>query len=303
MRRAALLALVLVAGCGFGPGDEQEGGAELRITRDFGREELAADEFATIREDATVMRLLQSGHDVETRFGGNFVQEIDGLAGSQSEMRDWFYWVNGQEADKGATEWEVHPGDVIQWDNRKWIAGQRIPAIVGAFPEPFRSGTDGDRLPVRVECADTGAGVCSDVKDALARAGARVSTAQIGASGGTELIRVLVGRWEQVRDVRTAALLEEGPETSGVFAQFADGGERLELLDERGEVARDAPVGSGIVAALAPEDQGIVWIVSGPDDVGVEAAAAALDERSLRNAFAVAATPEGPLKLPVANGE
>ena len=40
-------------------------------------------------------------------------------------------------------------------------------------------------------------------------------------------------------------------------------------------------------------------MVTGLDDVGVQAAAAALDARSLRNAFAVAATPDGPVKLPL----
>ena len=54
---------------------------------------------------------------------------------------------------------------------------------------------------------------------------------------------MLVGTWDELRDVRTPATLEEGPEASGVFARFADDGERLELLDEDGDVARDADAG------------------------------------------------------------
>jgi hypothetical protein len=191
---------------------------------------------------------------------------------------------------------------VIQWDNREWIATQRIPAIVGAYPEPFRSGTEGERLPVRLECAEPSDDVCADVKDTLTAAGARVSSSQLAASGGEELIRVLVGTWEQLRDVRTPATLEQGPQESGVFARFADDGTRLELLDESGEVAQTADTGTGLVAATALEEQALVWLVTGLEDVGVQAAAAILDERSLRNAFAVAATADGPLKLPVVEG-
>jgi hypothetical protein len=299
---ALLIALCCVglAGCGFGEGDEQEGGASLRVTRDFGHEQLAADEIEAVREDETVMRLLQEHHDVETRFGGKFVESIDGVEGSGGEgTRDWFYFVNGVLADRGAADWEVDGGDVIQWDNRDWSATQRIPAIVGAYPEPFRSGTEGERLPVRLECADPGGQTCDDVKETLTAVGARVSTAQLAAAGGSELIRVLVGRWDELRDVRTPALLEQGPEASGVFARFTDDGERLELLDEGGDPVRTADAGTGLVAASALEEQAVVWMVTGIDEVGLQAAAAALDARTLRNAFAVAATPDGPVKLPL----
>ena len=307
MRTLALLAVITtlcLGGCGFGEGDAQDGGASLRVTRDFGHEQLGADELETVREDETVMRLLQEHHDVETRFGGKFVESIDGVEGSGGEgTRDWFYFVNGVLADRGAADWEVDSGDVIQWDNRDWSATQRIPAIVGAYPEPFRSGTGGERLPVRLECADPGGQTCEDVKETLNAVGARVSTAQLAAAGGEELIRVLVGRWDELREVRTPALLEEGPEASGVFARFADDGQRLELLDEDGDAVRTADAGTGLVAAAALEEQAVVWMVTGIDEVGVQAAAATLEPRALRNAFAVAATPDGPVKLPLVEEE
>ena len=53
------------------------------------------------------------------------------------------------------------------------------------------------------------------------------------------------------------------------------------------------------MAATALEEQAVVWIVTGLDDLGVQAAASMLDARSLRNGFAVAATPDGPVKLPL----
>ena len=82
--RAASLAVALalsLAGCGLGAGDERGGGAELRVTRDFGQELLASAERERVSEGDTVMRLLQSEADVDTEYGGGFVQSIDGLSG------------------------------------------------------------------------------------------------------------------------------------------------------------------------------------------------------------------------------
>ena len=62
--------------------------------------------------------------------------------------------MNGQEASVGAADRELRPGDVVQWDYRDWTATMSIPAIVGAYPEPFLHGFEGKRLPVRVECPD-----------------------------------------------------------------------------------------------------------------------------------------------------
>jgi Domain of unknown function (DUF4430) len=295
----SLLAAALVAGCGFGAGDEQDGGAELRVTRDFGREELHTATEDAVREDETVMRLLQSERDVETRYGGKFVQSIEGVeATAGGERRDWFYFVNGIEADKGAADYELSPGDVVQWDYRGWGATMRVPAIVGAFPEPFTSGVEGKKLPTRLECDESAEEACDEVRRRLSAHGVKTARATIGAPGTDEVLRVVVGRWSEVRLVREAKLLEEGPELSGVFARFAADGRSLELLDSEGTTRRAEP-GTGVVAATRVDDRFPVWFVTATDAQGVAAAARLLDEQTLRNAFAVAGGPGGEERLPV----
>src|SRR3712207_1269915 len=88
-----------LCGCGLGAGDQREGdAAQLRVTRDFGRAQLGTARLARVSEGSTVMRFLRSEFKVETRFGGRFVQSIDGLEGQgEGGRRDWFYWVNGIE--------------------------------------------------------------------------------------------------------------------------------------------------------------------------------------------------------------
>lgn len=301
---ASLLLVGALSGCGLGPGEERTGGVELRVTRGFGQDLLHAAERGRVRAADTVMRLLQSERRVETAYGGGFVQSIDGIEGEgASGRRDWFYFVNGLEAGSGASERRLFPGDVVQWDYRRWDAAMSVPAIVGAYPEPLASGVEGKRLPVRIECADDRGRACREVERRLRAAGVTASVGPFGDVAGENTLRVIVAPWALARRVRAATSLEEGPAASGVFARFRDGGSRLDLLDPGGRVARSAPPGSGLVAATALEGQQRVWLVTGVDEVGVNRAAAALDRGSLRDRFAVAALPDGVRALPLGAGE
>jgi hypothetical protein len=138
---AGVLALVLAA-CGSQPA--AHGHAAVWITRDRGAKVLLAK---TVPAGLTAMEALQRVAKVKTRYGGRFVQSIDGLAGSLGAHRDWFYFVNGYEADRGAADYTLHPGDVEWWDYRSWAHAIHVPIVVGAFPEPFLHGYDGKRHP------------------------------------------------------------------------------------------------------------------------------------------------------------
>ena len=299
---ALAVAASLLGGCGLGAGEEQEGGAQLRVTRDFGHEVLGAVRLDTLREDQTVMRMLRSEFDVDTRFGGRFVQAIDGLEGAgPAGTSDWFFFVNGIESGTGAAEYELSPGDRVQWDHRSWGAAMRVPAIVGAFPEPFLHGTEGERRPVRVECDEVESDPCRDAKQALDDVGVATSSSSLGAPGTEAVTRLVVARWPEARIVRGAPTLEDGPEASGVFARFAEDGRSLELLDEEGEVARTVRPGDGtaLVAALQPRAEELLWLVTSLDAEGLAAGVAALEEERLRDAFAVAVTGDTVEKLPL----
>ena len=294
-----LLLAAALGGCGLGAGKERGGaGARLDVTRGFGQARLATAGVAHVRDGETVMRFLRSERRIATSYGGGFVQSIDGLAGNGSRQRDWFYFVNGLEASVGAAAYKLSPGDVVQWDYRDWSATDRVPAIVGAYPEPFVHGTGGKRLPTRLECASPSSGSCRAVQRRLSSQGVVASGSALGAGAGEGSIRVVVGPWSSVRQVKAAAALERGPAQSGVFARFTGGG-ALELLDPDARVARAAPPGTGLLAATKPEDSGPIWIVTGSDDAATQRAADALDPARLRDAFAVAATPSGVVRLPV----
>jgi hypothetical protein len=96
------------------------------------------------------MQALDRVARIKTRYSGRYVQSINGIAGSISARSDWFYFINGYEADRSAAEYRLRSGDVEWWDFRSWRTRMREPVVVGAFPEPFVHGFSGSRLPARV---------------------------------------------------------------------------------------------------------------------------------------------------------
>ena len=144
---ALLAAAALLAGCGGEAGGAEPGTATLWVTRDAGETVLLE---AEVEAGRTVLEALREHAEVETAHGGRFVQSIDGLAGSAEAGEDWFYFVNGLLADRGAAEYRLRPGDVAWWDHRAWIGEPEVAVVVGAFPEPFVHGYAGKRRPAAV---------------------------------------------------------------------------------------------------------------------------------------------------------
>jgi len=140
-----LLLVLALAGCG----EERAGSgtASLWITRDRGAEVIHT---AEVPAGISALEALDRELDVKTRYGGRFVQAIEGLEGSLARQRDWFWYVNGLEGDRSAAEYELRPGDVEWWDYRSWGSVMQIPVVVGAFPEPFLHGFGGKARPAVV---------------------------------------------------------------------------------------------------------------------------------------------------------
>ena len=143
------LALVSCGGEGGAAPASGESGqtAALWVTRDRGADVLIEER---VPAGTRAIEALERHADVETRYGGRFVQSVNGLGGSLDRQEDWFYFLNGVEADRSAAELELRPGDVLWWDFRSWSGEMAQPIVVGAFPEPFLHGWNGERRPAEV---------------------------------------------------------------------------------------------------------------------------------------------------------
>jgi hypothetical protein len=294
----AALAATAVAGCGLGAGSSSDGVATLTVTRDYGSQRIAEASESGPAESETVLRFLDREADITTRYGGGFVQSINGLSGtSGSTLADWFFYVNGVESPTGAADVRVEGGDRIWWDYRRWDAAMRVPAVVGSWPQPLAGAAT-----VPVGCAAARA-LCAEVRDRLERAGVDARVEDLADAAPGDGPRVLVGAWRSIRGDSVAGELDEDPATSGVFARFRAGaGGTLELaeLDVSGNEAAVAGAADGIVAALGDDEDSVTWVVTAARTAGVRAAARLLNARALRDRYAVATGPAGLTPLPVA---
>ena len=285
----ALVAALAAGGCGLGAGSGSDD-VSLTVSADFGARQIGMASAAKAPGSETVMRFLQRNFHVRTRYGGGFVQAINGLAGSTTGPQvDWFYYVNGIEAGVGAANTELHPGDRVWWDRHDWSTAMRVPAVVGSFPEPFRSGSGGKRYPVRIECAQVGDAACNTARNRMRAAGvADAAVAAVGGTAGKDVLRVLVGPWRAVRGDPALQQLQRGPAASGVYVRPSAAGGSIALLDAAGRPVGTLGPGAGVVAATRIGDQQPTWAVTGVDRNGALAAARALDAQALRDRFAAA---------------
>jgi hypothetical protein len=297
---ATIAAAGLLAGCGLGAGKAPTG-VNLTVSSGFGATVLGQVSAPHVGGSETVMRLLMRNAKVTTRYGGGFVQSIEGRSGGQSqgEPVDWFYYVNGIEAPKGAADTVVHAGDSIWWDLHDWSQTEDVPAVVGSFPEPFLRGVEGKRLPVRVECAQVQGSACRTVAKRLQTFGVPAAISTVMPGEEPDIARVLVGPWRALAVEPAALSIERGPGVSGVYARMSADGSTLTVLDADGHTARTLTTGAGLIAATRYSEGGPVWVVTGTDAAGVQAAAGAFDQTTLRNHFAVAlAGPGAALAVP-----
>jgi hypothetical protein len=217
-RLVTLLAVAAaLAGCGGGDGSGAgEGTASLWVTRDRGAEVLLVRE---VPAGLTALQALDREADVETRYGGRFVQAINGIEGSLAAGRDWFYFVNGYAADRGAAEYRLRPGDVQWWDFRSWEGEPEVQVVVGAFPEPFLHGYAGRTRPAAVRYAGPELRAAAHAVGDLVRA-TSVEPAGVPVAEGANVVEVVDG---PERFTATAA----GPGEPVRFVISADAARRL----------------------------------------------------------------------------
>jgi hypothetical protein len=186
VRVAAVAALAIVlAGCGSSSTTSPAGRATLWVTRDRGAHVLHVDR---VPSGTSVMRALERVAKVETRFGGRYVRSIDGH--EEHGRTAWFYYVNGYLADRSAAEYRLRAGDLAWWDLRGWRDPADDPLVVGAFPQPFLSGYDGERRRTVIVSPDA-----SRVRALARRLHATVVQAGVGmVASEVNVIEVSPGR-------------------------------------------------------------------------------------------------------------
>jgi hypothetical protein len=233
------------------------GEAHQRITEGFGARVIQDGDAA---DGVSAMDALRATNTVETVYGGGFVNAIDGLTSDRAGQRDWFYFVNGVAAGRGADQQQLNAGDTVWWDYRPWGGLMDVNAVVGAWPEPFVHGYPSKPTAVAAD---------PPLDDALRAAGAPV------AAGRSDW-RVLVGADADLRKRDPAwrrAMAD--PAAAGLTVRID--GARIRVLAADGETLNDVPGGRAIAAAVrtggSAEGGGVLLAVAGLDAPAARAAA------------------------------
>ena len=282
---ALALCAAAVAGCGLGPGKD-EGDVSLTVTRDYGSKVMLqkTDSIRRVRHRDPPARP-QRGH--------------------HHPLRRRLHPV-----DRRARRWPERRAAAATGSSTSTASSRRSARPSTTPPAATASGGTTATGPPRCACRRWSApGRSRSCTDSRGTAGRRSSIAgprrrpakpptsvcrrlASRRSGPTaDAIEVLVGTWNVVRTNRSAALLADGPDQSGVFARFV-GTRRplLEVLNQQGQPAGSIGKGGGLIAALRPGDGPPTWVVTGTDAKGVAAAAGLLGD-ALRNHYALATQP------------
>jgi len=294
----ALTCLFAIGICGCSTQPSGELRTKIIVTQDFGSE-LMLDKSVTVSNGANAMDALKQVAEVETAYGGGFVNAINGIhsqhKGNNSAKKDWFIYVNGIQTNVGALDYTLHSGDIEHWDFHSWGLHQFIPASIGAFPEPFVHGYEGKARPTVVAYEDNWEKSAEDIASNLKQLGVESisskSIRQLSEDNRKSCNLILVGDM----DCELISELNQAWKRLGFYVYFEEG--KLVRLDPEGEVAAKYKAGSGLIQATQspwnPKGIGacenVVWMVSGTDEAGVKNAVDALinHHAELQHAFAV----------------
>ncbi len=138
---------------------DTEPSVHMLITKAYGSEVLIDTNIA-YTEDFAVLDYLESAAEVETAYGGGFVNAIEGYRSGYTDQkdkikRDWFYTVNGIFSHMGALDYYPEPGDQIHWDYHDWDKSMSASASVSGYPIVLKQGFDTMNVPTVIVCQDT----------------------------------------------------------------------------------------------------------------------------------------------------
>jgi len=269
---------------------ENATGVHLWVTQDFGRSSMYA-ETVGFRPGDAALDILNNNLNIETAHGGTFVNSINGVAsgytgksGGERRKKDWFYWVNGVMASVGADQFVPGTGDVIWWDYHDWSTTMFVPAVIGAYPEPFLHGYNRQNRGAVILYADGYEQQAQKIKRGLEKLHVEpVSAAPFSEEGITKRTgpAIVVGPWTDLKQSEILRGINERGVKNGLYVKFSDDG--FDLLTSSGQTAGTCGKDCGAIVAVGTgSGKGdVLWLVTGVDRQGLENAVAVLSERPL----------------------
>lgn len=298
-----LMMAVLLIGCSK-PQTMEGKEIEILITRDFGKEKLDSKVLNFISE-TTVMDMMEDYFDIETAYGGSFVNSIGGLKSGFTDEKskkkmDWFYYINGRFAEIGAADYDILPGDIIIWDYHDWSSEVRMTSIIGAYPNNFVNDLEGNRMPTIIQYALGYEDEAKKIADYLKAKGADISVSEGAAEGlgDEEGHTILIAPWDEIRRNEGVEDIYKNRNKTGLFFEIE---EQVKVLDFNNQPVQRYEK-AAVIASVSKGygSDGSLWMITGNDEGCIKEGAKLLYEKpeSLKGAFSLMLTNKEIINLP-----
>ena len=230
----------------------------LVVSKDFS----SPKEFNTSFEtDDSVMDLLKSKTTVETSYSGAFVTSINEIPEKGAKGRDWFYYVNGIQAQVGALAYNIQAHDHVWWDYHSWKNGEFISAVIGAYPQPFLSGYAGNKKPTVIRASNAVNNKAMELLASLSSFGVQKAT----LTGFKKMdfsefeFQIIIGQWQELSKYPLVEKLYKARNKVGFVVELSDAGEVV----YNNNTYKNAAV---VLALNSAFQANPIWIITGSND-------------------------------------
>lgn len=300
-----IIIIILSVGCA---NDEIVGeeNVSILVSKDFGNKNIK-DKKIKISEDTNVMELMEENFEVETAYGGGFINAIGGLKSGFTDKKsknklDWFYYVNGILADIGARDYYVQSDDMIIWDYHDWSGNVYVSSIIGAYPMNFVNGNDGEILKTEIAYQENYKKDGEKLFDFLKVKGVKnIEMTKMGElkleDGQTNSI--IIGNWDEIYKLEEIKNYYENREKLGMFFEID---EKIKLFNHKRELTKEYDKGAVITSISKQYGMtGSLWMVTGNDEESIKKAVNILNTipEKIRGKFSVFITEDEIISLPI----
>ncbi|MCT4592894.1 MAG: DUF4430 domain-containing protein [Anaeromicrobium sp.] len=254
---------------------------DLVVTTNYGNKRLYGKNVGLVKDEVG-MEVLFRNLDIQTAYGGGFVNSINGIeskytffTGKDRKKEDWFYWVNGIMAPIGVAEYRPEPGDVIWWDYHNWSYTMFAPAVIGSYPQPFKSGFFGKNPGTVIMYTDKYKAEAEKLKESLIKKG--VKQVDVARYNPTVLEKpkkyyMVLGVWDELaKKSKLIKDINRKNKLIGTYVKFQDG--KLKRLNFKGKTISSYDHAGAVYAYAAGLGSVCpVWMITGTDDEGVKKA-------------------------------
>ena len=295
---AAFIAFMLLTGCAnekVVQADKNE--LTILVTRDYGRE-IIEEKIVLYKDGDTVMDLMQDNFDVETAYGGGFLNSIDGIVSGytgegnsqkKGTKMDWFYYINGVMAEVGADQYLAKDANTISWDFHDWGGDMYVKTRIDAWPERL------DGRDVEISWSSEYEAEASKIKNAAQNAGGNVFDSDVESMDMDDFDKdaIFIGTWEDALNNEFIKKAFKNRERAGLYTGFSDQG--LLIFDDGGNICGSFETGAAIVAIQKAygSEAAVLLIIGNENSLVKKAVNIFMDEESMKGAFAFAVTEDG----------